>query len=427
MRHDGVTTCLFILALLTTGLGTAVRAEEASPAVQVDMSVLNAMQPAAGRDPYYPAPAKPVLTRTPPPVQQPEPPPTNAESQSQPARSNIISYPVTVRQRTELFDPSLEKASTSSEESFKKKAKPATVNPPLPPLMPVAIAARRATPKDVPVPARRPAVVEEARNIIAAVPLPTPTDLSKPGMAMPAVPPQRVDAEPLLAAVKAKSAGSDRLARQLVELDKQTMVSSIEAVAAMADARASRLSSPVAPNATAPVNVPLPPQKPVIRNPIVEKIERAVDITAVEPAAGVETASLGRATDITERAAPESGHIPRTPPEEGYEQEYVSLTFPAGTSELAPGMAESLEKEVLALLRRNPDWRVQIQAFASNEDRALRGARRTSLSRALSIRSFLLGQGIEARRMDVRALGMQTDRAPADRVDFVFFDPKLSE
>ena len=50
----------------------------------------------------------------------------------------------------------------------------------------------------------------------------------------------------------------------------------------------------------------------------------------------------------------------------------------------------------------------------------------TCLSRALTIRSYLLDKGVRAHRMDVRALGAKTDREPQDRVDLVFLDPDSS-
>ena len=52
MRHDGFKTCLFLMSLLICGGALPVAAQDngGSPVV-VDMSVLNAMQPASGRDP----------------------------------------------------------------------------------------------------------------------------------------------------------------------------------------------------------------------------------------------------------------------------------------------------------------------------------------------------------------------------------------
>ena len=75
-------------------------------------------------------------------------------------------------------------------------------------------------------------------------------------------------------------------------------------------------------------------------------------------------------------------------------------------------------------MKDHPNWRLQIQAFASPSGHGISSARRTSLSRALSVRSYLLDQGIRAHRLDVRALGAKTNRDPQDRVDLVFLNPE---
>ena len=63
--------------------------------------------------------------------------------------------------------------------------------------------------------------------------------------------------------------------------------------------------------------------------------------------------------------------------------------------------------------------RLQIKAFASGEGDNASRARRTSLKRALTVRSFLIDQGIGATRIDVRALGAPRDGGAEDRVDIV--------
>jgi outer membrane protein OmpA-like peptidoglycan-associated protein len=118
---------------------------------------------------------------------------------------------------------------------------------------------------------------------------------------------------------------------------------------------------------------------------------------------------------------------PRPPPEDNYEQEFLSFAFEKGQQNIDHGLKQILEDQAVDMLMNNPGWRVQIQSFAapsSEKDQA--SARRISLSRALELRSFLIEKGIQSRRMDVRALGMQTDRTPADRIDLVFFDPGQS-
>ena len=58
--------------------------------------------------------------------------------------------------------------------------------------------------------------------------------------------------------------------------------------------------------------------------------------------------------------------------------------------------------------------------FASNDDSSASQARRNSLFRALSIRTFLMKEGIRSTRMDVRALGRASiEGGLSDRVDII--------
>ncbi len=60
--------------------------------------------------------------------------------------------------------------------------------------------------------------------------------------------------------------------------------------------------------------------------------------------------------------------------------------------------------------------RLQLKAYASGGTAS--AARRMSLNRALTVRSYLIAQGIRSTRIDVRALGI-ADEGPPDRVDLL--------
>lgn len=98
--------------------------------------------------------------------------------------------------------------------------------------------------------------------------------------------------------------------------------------------------------------------------------------------------------------------------------EQVSMEFKSKLTELASDQKSTISTEVLPSLQKYSDSRLQIQAFAG-EPTSDSDARRISLSRALSVRSYLLSKGIDPSRMDVRAMGNNTKEAPADRVDLV--------
>ena len=78
---------------------------------------------------------------------------------------------------------------------------------------------------------------------------------------------------------------------------------------------------------------------------------------------------------------------------------------------------------ILPALNENDRLRLQIQCFANPPDSSVSSARRLSLARGLAIRSWLIDRGIAAGRMDIRALGSETEKTPVDRADLVFFDP----
>jgi len=72
---------------------------------------------------------------------------------------------------------------------------------------------------------------------------------------------------------------------------------------------------------------------------------------------------------------------------------------------------------VLGKLAENENTRVQLMAYAAGEDLTSSKARRISLSRALSVRSYLIEKGVRSTRIDVRALGDKSEGEPKNRVD----------
>ncbi len=86
------------------------------------------------------------------------------------------------------------------------------------------------------------------------------------------------------------------------------------------------------------------------------------------------------------------------------------------------GLPDEAKPDLLALAERldkNESLRVQVKAFASGSSGTPGTARRLSLSRALSIRAFLIDRGVRSTRIDVRALGNKSGSGPSERVDVV--------
>jgi outer membrane protein OmpA-like peptidoglycan-associated protein len=99
---------------------------------------------------------------------------------------------------------------------------------------------------------------------------------------------------------------------------------------------------------------------------------------------------------------------------------HFTLDFDPGRTNLSADEAARIDGDLIQTLNTHADHRLQIVAWASPTDGQETSARRTALARALSIRSYLIGKGVDATRMDVRAMGMQPDtKAAADQVDMV--------
>lgn len=123
------------------------------------------------------------------------------------------------------------------------------------------------------------------------------------------------------------------------------------------------------------------------------------------------------ATDISKPISPASEETPKINPKETL----LTIIFPQDSGELSDKAKEELFG-VVDFLKQSPDIRVQIQAFSYAKNKSKSDARRMSLSRGLTVRSYLTDKGIKPVRLDIRALGDSTDKTPVDRVDIVLLD-----
>lgn len=155
-------------------------------------------------------------------------------------------------------------------------------------------------------------------------------------------------------------------------------------------------------------------------------IDNALAQRLVEPDANKIAAKL---PDANDKKAPDSAT--KKPPASEKPvpaSELLSLEFKPKVTEVQADQKELLKSSILPLLDKSKTARLQILAYASTETGKATensgSARRVSLARGLSIRAALLEMGIMPTRMDVRALGDQTNEKPADRVDLVMRDEK---
>lgn len=93
-----------------------------------------------------------------------------------------------------------------------------------------------------------------------------------------------------------------------------------------------------------------------------------------------------------------------------------NVTFASGAS----GLTEAIQKQLNSVadrLKKSPEARMQLLAYAGEPNMSSSKARRLSLSRALAVRSYLINKGVRSTRIDVRALGNKVPGGSPSRVD----------
>ncbi len=94
----------------------------------------------------------------------------------------------------------------------------------------------------------------------------------------------------------------------------------------------------------------------------------------------------------------------------------MQIVFKSRASKL-PDTAKAGLETLAAKLKGQPALRLHVMAYAGGESLSSGEARRLSLARARSVRSYLIESGVRSTRIDVRALGNQTAEEPLNRVD----------
>ncbi len=98
------------------------------------------------------------------------------------------------------------------------------------------------------------------------------------------------------------------------------------------------------------------------------------------------------------------------------------ILFPEASVELSePAKIELIR--VAEMLTQDQSTSVQLLAFAQASDSGTGSAGRISLTRAFVVRAFLLGQGVQPLRMNLRSLADQAQDGPPDRVDILLNQP----
>lgn len=163
---------------------------------------------------------------------------------------------------------------------------------------------------------------------------------------------------------------------------------------------------------------PVEPQpRPMVTRPVERLAPAPQNVTqAVLPTAVAEP--------LREAAPPSAIEAAPAPTEEtdarpSFSTPDATLAFSGQESTIGPVQEKALSP-VLMRLTAEEDTRLQLRAYAAGDAGGKLAARRISLSRALAVRTYLMEKGIRASRIDVRAMGSETEVAPADRVDMIF-------
>ncbi len=93
----------------------------------------------------------------------------------------------------------------------------------------------------------------------------------------------------------------------------------------------------------------------------------------------------------------------------------ASINFEPKSSDLSTQDMADLAK-LAGMLKQNREMRVQLVAYPASEPTES-DARARSFTRALAVRSYLVGQGVSAERIDVRLQINKPSEGSTDRID----------
>lgn len=282
---------------------------------------------------------------------------------------------------------------------------PVQLTPPAPRLMPAPVP--MAQPMQVPqaMPAPRPPM--DMTNVHLAPPRVPMMDAPPAAPAEPArmVPPMPVLDQPLADAPPAPRPEKSSASRQLLA---QARAEAAESEPVAASAKKSAARSPVLFDDV----MPPPPQ---------DELAPAPKAVGSQKASSVLPMQLGLPQEEplppVAAVAPQPPVKKETAPVDNFEA--YRLFFADKASSLSPEEDKVL-RGLITKLKRDEKIRVQILAFAASTPDTASAARRLSLTRALAVRSAMVSDGINAERMEVRAMGGGDKTQPPDRVDLVF-------
>jgi outer membrane protein OmpA-like peptidoglycan-associated protein len=163
---------------------------------------------------------------------------------------------------------------------------------------------------------------------------------------------------------------------------------------------------PVMPEPAPEPEAPAEPEVAMTPEPEAEtSVEESAEPDVAEPVANEPEAS---STEMQTASLPSSPDGPDS----------VSISFAPQATELSAS-GETALAPIVERMNADEDVRVRLMAFASSNDESPSSVRRLSLNRAIAVREYLMDQGVQSTRIEVRALGDQSEGGDPDRVDAV--------
>ena len=444
-----ILVALSVFAGLQADAQTPRRSSDHGPAVTVDLSVLDALGPARSVPRILsPRPALPARTsRTvAPPISFATPAPVAPPAAIAPPRSGV--------KRLTLKPPG-SKRQAARRPVRRTRSQPQSIRPPR--IKPPTIAKPRVNkprvksptlvlPRQVKRPpkvAMTPAARPKPRPAPAIAATPSPT---KPAVAPPVV----------ITKKRARPAPTGKMATRIPVPRSKPSIRQVPPSRLVPPSAAKKSQAALGPVSRVPVSRAPVARAPVARTPVVRTPAPSVPASpapvsrnrltkkANPPARSTRTAAAPR--DVPEVAEPIDPRIaaaqakaarepaPRRakdkptrtaslpsaarPPKVFGAGSRYRLGFASGASKLDKPAGRALDR-VVDGLKSDGRLRLQLLAYAGGQANTASQSRRLSLSRALSVRSYLIDKGVRSTRIDVRALGNRYRDGPPDRVDVV--------
>ena len=244
----------------------------------------------------------------------------------------------------------------------------------------------------------------------ATRPEPAPR-LAPPPLALPAAPTPPKDGGPV--ALNSPAPAPNIPPMQLVGPESQPKAEQQAAVTPQSTAPAQPKAAPVQPQAQpkAPPASKGPTPTPNVAPPPPADAAPSAPPAAAQPKAQPKAEQQAALPPAQKSAPAAKGAVPKN----------IEVLFAAGSADLSSDAQATLDK-LADSLKGDEKSRLQLLAYANEDQASPSKSRRMSLSRALAVRSHLIAKGIRSTRIDVRALGDQVPGGDPNRVDLQISD-----